>query len=189
MIKQILFALFFCLVVAETVIAGESVIITSKLIHLRSSGDREWSTFPESGQKKELSVPFEAKVNQGEGTLLLRQQDVKQTWNVELNGTVLGKLVPDANDQQLLLAVPPKTVKAGKNQLRIYQAGKMDPDDIRVGEIVYFAEPKQNVLSESQLTIEVVDGKSSKPLPCRVTIVNLDKTLVATTSESNERQA
>ncbi|QDV49435.1 CehA/McbA family metallohydrolase [Gimesia fumaroli] len=177
------------LAIAGAVIAEESVIVTSKLTHLRNSGDREWATFPETGQKKELSIPFEAKVNQREGTLLLRQQDVKQTWNVELNGTVLGKLVPDANDQQLLLKVPPKTVKAGKNQLRIYQAGKQIADDIRVGEIVYFDEPKRDVLSEAQLSIEVVDGKSDKPLPCRVTIVNTDKTLVATTAESNERQA
>lgn len=177
------------LAMAGAVIAEESVIVTSKLIHLRSSGEREWATFPESGQKKELSIPFEAGVYQREGTLLLRQQDVKQAWNVELNGSVLGKLVPDANDQQLLLTVPPKTMQAEKNQLRIYQAGKQIPDDIRVGEIVYFAEPKQEVLSEAFLVVEVVDGESKQPLPCRITITNSDGTLVATTAVSNEQQA
>ncbi|WP_299464492.1 CehA/McbA family metallohydrolase [uncultured Gimesia sp.] len=189
MMKQTLLTLLFSLAVTGTVMAGESVIVTSKMIHLRSAGEREWSTFPESGQQKELSVPFEAEANPSEATLLLRQDDVKQGWSVELNGTVLGKLVPDANDQQLLLAVPPNTVKTGKNQLRIFQSGKLDPDDIRVGEIVYFPGSKQQVLAEAQLSIEVVDGQSGKPLPCRVTIVNIDKTLVATTAQSNERQA
>mgnify|MGYP003630011602 CR=1 FL=1 len=189
MMKRKFLALLISLAVTGSAVAGESVIVTSKMIHLRSAGEREWSTFPELGQQNELSVPFEAEAYQGEATLLLRQDDVKQGWNVELNGTVLGKLVPDANDQQLLLTVPPKTLKTGKNQLRIFQTGKQTPDDIRVGEIVYFSEPKQQVLAESQLSVEVVDEKSGKPIPCRITIVNAAGTLVATTAQSNEQQA
>ncbi|WP_339735339.1 CehA/McbA family metallohydrolase [uncultured Gimesia sp.] len=186
---RILLTAMICLLIQGTTIADDLIRVRSKMFHLRSSGDREWATFPETSSLKELVLPVQAGVNKEEGTLLLRQQDVKQTWNVELNGTVLGKLVPDANDQQLLLTVPPKTMQAEKNQLRIYQAGKQIPDDIRVGEIVYFAEPKRDVLSESFLVIEVVDGASKQPLPCRITIMNSDGTLVATTAESNKQQA
>ncbi|QDT26090.1 hypothetical protein Enr10x_13880 [Gimesia panareensis] len=181
--------LFLWLAGAGLVSADEATLITSKLVHLRHSGEREWATFPEATPRSELSVQFEAKANEGEATLQLRQQDIKQGWNVELNGKVLGKLVRDENDQQLLLPVPAGLVKAGKNQLRVFQSGKLIPDDIRVGEIVLFPEPRQKVLSEATVSVSVVEGTSEKPVPCRITIVDQAGTLVVTSAESNSTQA
>ena len=97
--------LFCWLAGAGLVSANDAIVISSKLVHLRHSGEREWSTFPEGTPRPELSVPFKAAADQGASTLQLRQQDVKQGWNVELNGKVLGKLTRDENDQQLLLPV------------------------------------------------------------------------------------
>ncbi len=184
-----IFALLISLVMIENIIASEPVVITSKMTHVRSSGDREWTTFPEAAEKKELSLSFQANENQNEAMLLLRQSDVKLSWNVELNETILGKLSRDGSDQQYSFRVPPKALKAGENQLRIFQVGKPTPDDILVGEIVLYPEPIQKALSEAELAIEVVDGQSGKHLPCKITIVNEAGTLVATTAQSNDQQA
>ncbi|MAX40960.1 MAG: hypothetical protein CME33_30845 [Gimesia sp.] len=181
--------LLFCLLITSTVLAAEPLIITEQLLHLRPSGDREWTTFPEKPQADELNIRFEAEANPGETALLLRQQDVKQTWNVELNGKVLGKLVRHEQDQQLLLPVPPKSLKTGINQLRIFQSGKRDPDDIQVGEIVLLTEPASKFLAETQLSIEVTDKETKQGIPCRITIVNAEGALVVTAAESNARQA
>ena len=186
---RFLLTLLILSVITENVIASEPVVITSKMIHLRSSGDREWTSFPKSAERKELSVSFEAEENQSAASLLLRQYDVKLNWNVELNGTVLGKLSRDGSDLQYSFSVPPKTLKTGKNQLRIYQSGKLTPDDIRVGEIVLYPTTIQRALSEAELTIEVVDGQSGKHIPSKITIVNAAGTLVATTAQSNDRRA
>lgn len=179
-----------CLWITSATCADDLIQVKAKMFHLRHSGEREWATFPEKAERNELVLPVYVGKNEEEGTLLLRQQDVKQSWNVELNGKVLGKLVRDENDQRLLLPVPPGTLKAEGNQLRIYQTGKIVPDDIRVGEIVFSSQTRQELLSEAQLAIEVVDEKNGQPVPCRITILNLDKTpLVATGAESNDRQA
>lgn len=181
----------FCLMIGTGIVsAGDSTLITSKLVHLRHSGVREWSTFPKTMPRSELSVEFEAAANSSEATLLLRQQDVKQGWNVELNGKVLGKLVRDENDQQLLLPVPAGLLQTGRNQLRIFQSGKrLTPDDIRVGEIVLFPQKKQQVLSEATVSVSVVAGETGESLPCRITIVDHAGTLMATSAESSNTQA
>ncbi len=181
--------LFICISLPGVVYADAAVVIAPDLVHLRNSGVREWTSFSESPQAKELLVSFDSEKNPEESAILLRQQDVKQRWNVELNGNVLGQLVKDHNDQQHMLSVPPDTLKAGKNQLRIFQVGKPIPDDIRVGQISLYQEPIQQALAKTQLSVEVVDGQSGIPLPSRITIVNSDGTLVATTAKSNAHQA
>ena len=183
------FILFFCLTITATIFADEALVITPEMHHLRISGEREWSTFPETPQADELLLSFQAKSNSTESTLLLRQLDVKLSWNVELNKKVLGKLSRDGNDLQFWFSVPPGVLKNGKNQLRIFQVGKPTPDDIRVGEISLFPEPVQQALAASQLFIEVIDRHSDDLIPARITIVNSEGTLVATTAKSNQKQA
>ena len=53
-------------------------MIDSRLIHLRSGQVREWSSFPEQADAVILERRFEARKNQAEAALRLRQQDVKQ---------------------------------------------------------------------------------------------------------------
>ncbi|QDT98875.1 CehA/McbA family metallohydrolase [Gimesia aquarii] len=183
------FSLIFCLTITGTIFADEALVITPEMYHLRISGEREWSAFPEMPQADELLLSFQAKSNSTESTLLLRQVDVKLSWNVELNKKVLGKLSRDGNDLQFWFSVPPGVLKNGKNQLRIFQVGKPTPDDIYVGEISLFPEPVQQALAASQLSIEVVDGHSGDLIPARITIVNSEGTLVATTAKSNQKQA
>ena len=66
--------------------ASEERILDPQLHHLRASVEREWSDFPLQPEGPRLVCRFQAERNDAEATLRLRQQDVKQTWNVLLNG-------------------------------------------------------------------------------------------------------
>src|SRR3954453_20118232 len=85
--------------------AAETVL-DAKLRHLRNAAEREWADFPEKAEDRALTVRFRATANTTERALRLRQQDVKQTWRVLLNGQQLGRLTADENDAVIFLPVP-----------------------------------------------------------------------------------
>src|SRR5438445_2226488 len=73
--------------------------------HLRSGAEPEWEEFVgKVPHGRRLDIRFTAKANQSEATLLIRQSDVKQDWNVEVNGKRLGKLF--LMEAPLVLALP-----------------------------------------------------------------------------------
>jgi hypothetical protein len=88
-----------------------------------AGAEREWSDSPLQAEGPGLSLTFPAERNDAEWTLRLRQQDVKQTWNVLLNGQQLARLQPDENDTVLYLPVPAGRLLAGENKLAIQQVG------------------------------------------------------------------
>src|SRR5881394_378863 len=86
-------------------VSAQDQILDGKLHHLRAAGEREWSTFPEKPEGPRLVLRFQAKANATEWALRLRQQDVRQTWKVLLNGKDLERLVADENDQVIYLPI------------------------------------------------------------------------------------
>src|SRR5262249_26326267 len=96
-------------------------VLTPRLHHLRAGGEREWSDFPAQPEGPSLSLRFQAKANVDEWSLRLRQQDVRQTWKVLLNGKELGRLVGDENDMVIGLPIPAGRLLAGENTLVIEQ--------------------------------------------------------------------
>src|SRR5688500_9550930 len=94
------------LLAAAPAAAGPTVL-DAGLHHLRAGATREWADFPADAEGPALTVKFRAARNAAEQTLRLRQQDVKQTWKVLLNGKELGRLVADENDTVTVLPVPP----------------------------------------------------------------------------------
>ncbi|MEO5997493.1 MAG: hypothetical protein ABIN89_12210 [Chitinophagaceae bacterium] len=70
----------------------------------------------------------------------LRQEDVKQKWNVLLNSSVLGSLQRDENSMFIYFPIPFNTEKNGKNELGIRQVDTI-VDDIRTGEIILLNQP------------------------------------------------
>lgn len=158
----------------------------SKWHHLRVGAEREWSDFPAKPDAASLVVKFQAKPNDGEWSLRLRQQDVRLTWKVLLNGKELGRLISDENDTIIYLPVPAGRVLAGENTLTIEQAGK-GIDDIRVGDIVLDDRPVAKVLSEC--SVEVSAGE----LPCRISVVKIvnkdEEALMTVGAKSNDTLA
>jgi hypothetical protein len=153
--------------------AEERLSIAPELVHVRSGDVREWSSFPEVPQLSEIAVEFESAPNDQEWTLRLRQQDVKQSWQVAINDSKLAELVRDENDQVLYIAVPAGSLAEGTNTLTIRQSSEADaPDDIRVGEIGLIERPVHSALDEGRVAIRIVDIGSGLPIPSRVTVTD-----------------
>src|SRR5262245_55823250 len=176
-----LIALLAAYTASSDVLLAKERILDGRLHHLRVAGPREWSDFPVQPESASLSLSFPATPNSGEWTLRLRQQDVRQTWKVLLNGKEIGRLATDENDTAMCFPVPVGALRASDNRLVIEQVGKT-PDDIRVGEIELDDRSPKEVLSAATVDITIVErGESgkSKPLPCRLTIVD-DRGALAT---------
>jgi hypothetical protein len=166
---------------ADRPAGAKSIVLDCDMHHLRAAGPREWSDFPPRPEGPSLSVRFKAERNDGEWTLRLRQQDIKQTWKILLNGEELGRLVIDENDQILCLPVAAGRLRSGENQLRIEQVGRV-PDDVRVGEIHLDDRPLHRLLSEAAVEVSVREAGprgETAATPCRLTILNAQGALAA----------
>ena len=171
--------------------APERRAIEPKLLHLRSGVEREWPEFPETPHGQRLNVMFASTKNETEQTLVIRQQDVKQVWNVLLNGKKLGALTIDENDMVVTFVIPVGGLVEGDNSLRIESpsASKAASDDIRVGQITLVSRSVREALREATLEVNVVDADSKQPLPCRITVLDSNGAMQSLGAESNDHLA
>ena len=164
-------AALLCVCSLAGVVRGEDpLVIEDAMVHLRSGQDREWATFPEQCQAASLVRSFDAKANANPWTLSIRQQDVKQSWEVRLNDMRLGRLVRDENDLRTDIEIPAGGVVAGQNQLEIRHSGRGDSDDIRIGQVTLHRVPPGRLRNLATAEVVLVDS-SDMPIPGRVTIV------------------
>ena len=182
--------LLLCALVSADEVPTVASLIEPKLVHLRNKPEREWSDFPETADGTRFSVKFAAAKNIGEQCLMLRQQDVKQQWLVSLNGKRLGELARDENDMTIGLAVPADALKDGENELVIESpaTAKSPTDDIRVGQISLHHRPLKEVLSAATLEVAVTD-ESEDSLPCRITVVDANGSMMSFGTASNDKLA
>ena len=171
--------------------APERRAIEPKLLHLRSGVEREWSEFPETPHGQRLNVMFASTKNETEQMLVIRQQEVKQVWNVLLNGKKLGALTIDENDMVVTFVIPVGGLVEGDNSLRIESpsASKAASDDIRVGQITLVSRSVREALREATLEVNVVDADSKQPLPCRITVLDSNGAMQSLGAESNDHLA
>ena len=169
----------------------QEIRIESGLVHLRSAGPREWSSFPDQPDALRLEVTFAANRNSTPHSLRVRQQDVKQSWHVILNDQRLGDLRIDENDMVVYFDVAAGALRDGDNTLRIEQdsRGRQVPDDIRVGEIHLLSSPVDTALQEATVEIDVRDAETQQPLPARITIVDAAGALQTVGATSDDHLA
>ena len=143
---------------------------------IRSGIEREWSDFPAEIPDSSYQHQFTSRVNSAPWTLSLRQQDVKESWTVSINGTSLGRLVRDENDLRCDFEIPPGLLQQSDNEL-VISTKASSSDEIRVGEIeIHDCSPKQ---LRNLATVEVVIADTSqRPIPGRITIVDDTGTLI-----------
>nr|ACO70926.1 hypothetical protein [uncultured Verrucomicrobiota bacterium] len=156
---------------AETV-----TMLESRRLHLGKAGQWEWDSFkdqPVDAERFERS--FQGKANVTEQTLSIWQGDVKLTWPVKLNGVKLGTLVSSEPAREILLAIPPGTLRDGGNVLTIEPPATLD--DIEVGPVFITAKPVQEALGGAELEVTVTDHTTGRAMPCRLTLTRMDGTL------------
>ncbi len=167
---------------------SQVITLDNHIHHLRNGGSREWSEFPLDAEKKELIIHFEGHVHLTDQTLSLQQYDVKQNWKILINDREVGSLVTDEQAMMTYYSIPANSLLEGKNKLQI-KCSDTTPDDIKVGNIQIDNRQLKDVLSEAAVEISVVKNTSKQHLPCRLTIVNHNRTLQTATSRDGAQLA
>ena len=171
---------------AVTLQAAERVLEPA-FRHLRNAEPREWSDFAERAEASELVLPFEADAAFQPQTLRLRHRDLKQTWAVQLDGREIAKLPTDENEMVTFWSLPPESRRPGKHELRIGCRSKT-PDDVLIGSAVLETRSRDELLGEATVEAEVVDI-AGRPMPCRLTIVDANGSLMTLGLASSEHVA
>lgn len=151
-------------------------VLDSTRYHLGVDGFPEWDEF--AGRRphgRMLEVRFPAESNATAATLFLRQQDVKHTWRVQLNGRKLGELVAQETSLVHTMRIPPGGLVAGTNLLAILPPTATD--DIVVGDFRLDPRSPADALSDASLSVQVFEENTKKEFPCRITVVDTNGSL------------
>lgn len=160
-------------------------VLLPHAIPLRSQEEREWDEFPAVVGNRAFEVWFsldEKAIDQRSWSLQIRHADVKQFWDVSLNGEKIGRLERDENLQVSTFDLPAQFCRP-RNRLRIEPANHRSSDDISLGEIVLYPAARSEWLTQSNLRIRVRDDNDAA-IPARITVTRLDGTLAAVANQS-----
>ncbi|MDA8743568.1 CehA/McbA family metallohydrolase [Rubripirellula amarantea] len=166
----------------------DTVSLEEAMIHLRSGETREWSSFPEVASGARIERRFHSEPNPEAYTLSLRQQDVKEAWQVLINEQPLGRLVRDENDMVTDFEIPHGALVQGENKLEVLPHNKDVVDDIRVGEIRIHRMDPPTLRSAATIDVDLFDERGGF-MPGRITIVDERGTLVPVIAEPDVETA
>lgn len=138
-------------------------------------GNVEWNEF--SGQQTqgawESSFDW---IDSQAATLEWTQYDVKQSWEIAINGRPIAKLNQDENRMSVVAEVAEGILTAGKNTIIIRPTGKGD-DDIVLGPIRMMSGDRANYLSQAVIKVNVTDSNGKGHIPTRITLLREDGSL------------
>jgi hypothetical protein len=160
----------FFLLILVTAAQGQSLTVLKDMRHLRNGDKLEWSSFPANADRS-MNLSFDVSDQAAWKTIRIRQQDVKQPWQLLINNKKVGQLVADEKDLTIYLPLPGNLLNQGKNTLTISSTSATS-DDIRVGEIVLLGKPVDEKQSQATLEVSVIDRRVSLPVPARITILD-----------------
>jgi hypothetical protein len=157
---------------------SDALVLLKKRFRLGVAGSPEWESFksdPPDAQR--LDLKFESVANTNEATLLIRQDEVRQDWFVELNGKRVGKLFLMEADLWHTLAIPAAALRNGENVLSIVPPSPVD--DIVIHEIRVIPRPLQETVGLARLGAVITDEATGERVPCRLTVVDQNGSLAA----------
>ena len=164
---------------------AEQRVIEPKMRHLRNVEPREWAEFPLVAKGTELVVPFDVDNAFQPQTLRVRHRDLKQQWRVYLDQKEIVRLPRDENSMVTFWPLPKESLVKGRHELRIATTDKTH-DDVEMGDLMLDTRPIDEVLGETDVRINIYeDGGPDEPLPCRLTVVDQQGSLVMTGAKSN----
>ena len=163
-------------------------ILTATMHHLRQGSVPEWNDFPAPAEGDQLRLDFDLDQPPQDATLRLRQRNVKQPWELTLNGQPIGRLKEQNENDSVAFRLPRGVLRTGTNTLVIRFAGK-PTDNIEVGDVRLLDQSLEQALGEAQLEIAVHDAATSAGLPCRLTIVDEHGSLMTLGAKSSNSLA
>ncbi|HYE30582.1 MAG TPA: CehA/McbA family metallohydrolase [Methylomirabilota bacterium] len=163
-------AFFFALLLP---LSKPAALLTNSVV-LNSGSAVEWdhlSAFPTAGSNLNISLP--AGRNDREQLLLVEHEDVRNFWEVILNGKTLGRLTQ--SDQSLIsqFTVPAGTFLQGTNHLRI--SSKDKPDQILIRRVDLLTVTREQRYSGG--VVRIIVREDGEALPCRITVTTTNDVL------------
>ncbi|MEY2411002.1 MAG: hypothetical protein QOF48_3672 [Verrucomicrobiota bacterium] len=168
----------------DSIAGATTLAISDRRIHLGTEATPEWDWF--KGDKPEgrrLDLHFDGHSNAVEATLLIRQDDVRQEWFIELNGRRLGMLFLMEADLVSAIGIPPGVLREGANLLSV--TPPKANNDIVIHRVEIDPRPMSQAVGEATVAITVTDVDAPGPLPCRLTIVESHGSLACLRSVTN----
>jgi hypothetical protein len=151
-----------------------SVASRAQMHHLGVAGDPEWEEFRgAAAEGPRFEFVFKVENNTNDWTITLRQRDVKLNWGVQLNGKAFTNLFLSEDDLVNAWVVKPEWLREGTNTLTI--TPPKERDDIEVG----------NLLVERGDVLEGAIKIDAGGMPCRITVVNANESLVPLRAEGD----
>ena len=168
--ESVIFLTCIALLPAARVASGDTLAVTDKLFHLGDSPKPEWKdrTTVEPTGRRSLEIEFESVENPGQLTLEIQSGGVGQDWKVMLNGKEIGVLKKAETLTTQFLAIPPSTLKKGRNKLSVVTTAASD--DIYVGKATIRDRPLRELQGLVPVKVSVKDAATSENLPCRLTV-------------------
>lgn len=137
--------------------------------HLGVANFPEWDVFENrTPEGRELSVSLGGLHADGVSTLLVYQDDVKESWELRLNGHRLGKLFTIEQAQVTPFAVQPEWIQDDVNTLSVHAPKAID--DIEIGAIRWSPEPQDRALHDATIRVEI--REEGVKIPCRLTVAD-----------------
>ncbi|GAA4435648.1 hypothetical protein GCM10023091_12470 [Ravibacter arvi] len=157
--------------------AGQTVFAAQEKFHLRYGNREQWADIGRGlPVQPYLELVFSVPESSGDFSMFIRQYGVMHDWVVVLNDSLIGKLEVDEKEIVTAFSLAPGILSPGKNKLRIAAMVKAPytdlPNDILVSDIIIEKGRLPELLSESELELELTDRLSKLPMPGRFTIVD-----------------
>ncbi len=156
---------------------AELVYLQEDLVHLRSGDEQEWDDFPNTSAQNKLVLSFQSSKSDPIRSFGLRRVDVKEGWQVTLNGQKIVDLFSDENDMHEAWDIPPELLQDGSNTIQIGPTSTK-PDDIKIGQVWINSQSREGSIRQSEVTLRAID-ENGKALPCRFTILDVNNALAA----------
>jgi hypothetical protein len=154
---------------------GEHLTLLESATILRS-GDVEWEEFKDVSTLPFWETNFQWNAA-AEAVLEWTQYDVKQTWEVAINGKSVGSLVQDENRMSVVLPLSDGILQVGTNSISVKPTGNSSSDDVKLEQIVIRSGKAESYLREAVLRVEVRDRGSGERTPARISLLRMDGAL------------
>ena len=156
---------------------AEAIVLDSNAYHLGVDGLPEWRSFEgRHPHGRELHLALRGLTPTGASTLIIRQEDVKEGWEVRFNQRKLGQLATIEQAQITVFEIPGDWVREDANQLAILAPKAID--DIVVGPIQWVNAPTQAYLQQGSVHLTARDRATGQAMPARFTLTDASGALV-----------
>lgn len=167
---------FSLLILIHSTVKGQDFHVPWKELHkeihhLGIPGFPEWDDYSDrTAEGRDLTLTLAGLNTTNTSTLLIFQKDVKERWELKMNGHSIGNLFPIEQSQVTAFSIAPEWLDPIENIFTVHAPKAVD--DIEIGDLRWHPDPVEIALDSATVHVEVLEEATLKSIPCRITIVD-----------------